>query len=159
VVFDAPPGKMQLRVSVEGSSAQVLDSDVREITVPDLTSAQTVFGTPKVFRARTAREYQQLKTDPDAVPLATREFTRMDRLLIRVPAYGPGGSSPALSVHILNRAGQPMSELTATPALAAGEQQIDLPIAGLAPGEYIVEIAASGEGGDAKELLGFRVVG
>ena len=159
VVFDVPPGKMQLRVSVEGSSAQVLDSDVREITVPDLTSAQTVFGTPKVFRARTAREYQQLKTDPDAVPLATREFTRMDRLLIRVPAYGPGGSSPALSVHILNRAGQPMSELTATPALAAGEQQIDLPIAGLAPGEYIVEIAASGEGGDAKELLGFRVVG
>jgi VWFA-related protein len=159
VVFDAPPGKMQLRVSVEGSSAQVLDSDVREITVPDLTSAQTVFGTPKVFRARTAREYQQLKTDPDAVPLATREFSRMDRLLIRVPAYGPGGSSPALSVHILNRAGQPMSELAATPALTAGEQQIDLPIAGLAPGEYVVEIAASGEGGDAKELLGFRVVG
>jgi VWFA-related protein len=159
VVFDAPPGKMQLRISVEGSGAQVLDSDVREITVPDLTSAQTVFGTPKVFRARTAREYQQLKSDPDAVPLATREFSRMDRLFIRVPAYGPGGSSPALSVHILNRAGQPMSELTATPALTAGEQQIDLPVSGLAPGEYIVEIAASGEGGDAKELLGFRVVG
>jgi VWFA-related protein len=159
VVFDVPPGKMQLRVSVEGTGSQVIDSDVREITVPDLSSAQTVFGTPKVFRARTAREYQQLKTDPDAVPLAAREFSRMDRLLIRVPAYGPGGSTPALSVHMLNRAGQPMSELTATPAITAGEQQIDLPIAGLAPGEYVVEISASGEGGDAKELLGFRVVG
>jgi VWFA-related protein len=159
VVFDVPPGKMQLRVSVEGSGSQVLDSEVREITVPDLTSAQTVFGTPQVFRARTAREYQQIKSDPDAVPIATREFTRMDRLLIRIPAYGPGGSPPPLRVHILNRAGQPMNELTATPAAAAGQQQIDLPIAGLAPGEYVVEISAGGDGGDAKELLGFRVVG
>jgi hypothetical protein len=112
-----------------------------------------------VFRARTVRELQQLKTDPDAVPVAAREFTRMDRVLIRVPAYGPGGSVPALRVHILNRAGQPMSELTASPAAAAGEQQIDVPIAGLAPGEYIVEIAAGGDAGEARELVGFRVVG
>ncbi len=159
VVFEVPPGRMQLRVSVEGSSSQVLDSEVREITVPDLTSVQTVLGTPQVFRARTAREYQQVKADPDAVPIASREFSRMDRLLIRVPAYGPGGSAPALRVHLLNRAGQPMNELAVSPAVAPATQQIELPIAGLAPGEYVVEIAASGEGGEAKELLGFRVVG
>jgi VWFA-related protein len=159
VVFDAPPGRMQLRVSVEGSSSQVLDSEVREIMVPDLTSAQTVLGTPQVFRARTVREYQQVKADPDAVPIASREFSRMDRLLIRVPVYGPGGSTPALSVHILNRAGQPMNELAVSPAVTPATQQIELPIAGLAPGEYVVEIAANGEGGEAKELLGFRVVG
>jgi len=39
------------------------------------------------------------------------------------------------------------------------DQQIDLPLAGFAPGEYVVEIKASGEGGDAKELVGFRVTG
>jgi hypothetical protein len=127
--------------------------------VPDLTSAQTVLGTPQVFRARTVREYQQVKADPDAVPIASREFSRMDRLLIRVPVYGPGGSTPALSVHILNRAGQPMNELAVSPAVTPATQQIELPIAGLAPGEYVVEIAANGEGGEAKELLGFRVVG
>jgi hypothetical protein len=159
VTFEAAPGKMQLRVSVEGNTSQVLDSEVREITVPDLTSPQTVFGTPQVFRARTVREYQQLKTDPDAVPLATREFSRSDRVLIRVPAYGPGGTTPPLSVHLLNRAGQQMSELTVSPAVTPGEHQIDLPIASLAPGEYLVEIKASGEGGEAKELLGFRVTG
>ena len=86
---------------------------MREITVPDLTAPQTLLGTPQVFRARTVREYQQLKADPDAVPLAAREFSRTDRLLVRVPAYGPGGTAPPLSVHILNRAGQPMSELPA----------------------------------------------
>jgi VWFA-related protein len=159
VTFDVAPGKMQLRVSVEGNGSEVLDSEVREINVPDLTSAQTVFGTPQLFRARTVREYQQLKTDPDAVPVAAREFTRTDRLMIRVPAYGPGATAPTLSVHILNRAGQPMSELTAAPAAKSGEQQIEVPVAGLAPGEYIVEIKAGGESGEAKELLGFRVVG
>jgi hypothetical protein len=64
-----------------------------------------------------------------------------------------------MSVHILNRAGQPMNELAVSPATSAAMQQIELPIAGLAPGEYVVEIAATGEGGEAKELLGFRVVG
>ncbi|MBI3490426.1 MAG: hypothetical protein HY047_01295, partial [Acidobacteria bacterium] len=105
------------------------------------------------------REYQQLKTDADAVPLATREFSRSDRLLIRVPAYGPAGTTPALNVHLLNRAGSPMTALQATPAPAAGTQQIDLPLSGLAPGEYLVEIKSSDAGGETKELVGFRVTG
>jgi len=159
ITFDAAPGKMQLRISVEGGGSEVLDSEVREITVPDLTAAQPTLGTPQMFRARTVREYQQLKADADAVPVAAREFTRTDRLFIRVPAYGPGSTTPAVSVHILNRAGQPMNELPVTPAATPGEQQIELPVSGLAPGEYIVEIKASGENGDAKELLGFRVLG
>jgi hypothetical protein len=33
----------------------------------------------------------------------------------------------------------------------------DVPLAGLAPGEYVLEIKATGEGGEAKELVGFRV--
>ena len=159
VTFDAAPGKMQLRVSVEGTASQVLDTEVRELTIPDLTSAQTVLGTPAVFRARTVRELQQLKADPDAVPVTGRDFSRTDRMLIRVPAYGPGGTSPKLSVHLLNRAGSAMTELTAGPAPAQTEQTIDVPLNGLAPGEYVVEIKADGEGADAQQLVGFRVTG
>ena len=159
VTFDAAPGKMQLRVSVEGTGSQVLDTEVRDITVPDLTSAQTVLGTPAVFRARTVRELQQLKADPDAVPVPGREFSRSDRMLIRVPAYGPGGTSPKLTVHLLNRAGSAMIELTAGPAPAQTEQMIDVPLTGLAPGEYVVEIKADGDGADAQQLVGFRVTG
>ena len=58
VSFDAAPGKMQLRLSVESAEGQVLDSEIREITVPDLTS-QLVIGTPEVFHVRTVREFQQ----------------------------------------------------------------------------------------------------
>src|SRR5438067_2127164 len=159
VTFDAPPGKMQLRLSVEGAGAQVIDSEVREITVPDLTAPQATLGTPGLYRARTVREFQQLKTDTDAVPVAAREFSRTDRLLIRVPAYAPGDVPPALTARLLNRAGQPMTDLAVAPvAPSKSDQQIELPLAGLAPGDYIVEVKTAGEG-DVKQLVGFRVTG
>jgi hypothetical protein len=157
VTFDANPGKVQIRMSVTGAASQVLDSETRELTVPDLTSPQTTIGTPEVLRARTPREFQQIKADAAAVPMAAREFSRTDRLIVRVPTYGPGGSTPTLSVHLLNRAGNPMSELAALPSPTAGVQQVDLPLAALAPGEYVIEIKATGEGGEAKEFVGFRV--
>ncbi len=150
---------MQLRLSVEGDAAQVLDSEVRDIAVPDLSSAQTALGTPALFRARTVREFEQLKKDLDAVPLTTREFSRTDRLLIRVPAYGAGGAAPTITAKLLNRTGQTMMDLPVAAATSAGDAQIELPLAALPPGEYLVEVMAAGEGGEAKELVGFRVTG
>jgi VWFA-related protein len=155
VVFDAVPGKMQLRLSVEGNSG-VLDSEVREIDVPDLTGYKTALGTPALFRGRTPRDIQQLKADPQAVPATGREFSRTDRMFLRVAVYGAGG--PALSVHMLSRTGQTMNELPVTPApTPGGDAVVDVPLAGLAPGEYIIEVKATGEGGEAKELIGFRL--
>jgi hypothetical protein len=118
-----------------------------------------VFGTPEVFRARTVREFQQLKADADAVPIAGREFSRTDRLLIRLPAYGPGNTVPTLTARLLNRAGQAMSDVPIIAPSGKGDSQIDLPLAALAPASYVLEIKASGDGGDAKELIGFRVTG
>jgi hypothetical protein len=154
VSFDAPPGKIQLRVSVEGAGSQVLDTEVREITVPDLTGTGTLFGTPEIFRARTVREFQQLKADTSPVPLATREFSRTDRLVIRVPAYG---AEAKLNVALLNRAGAKLSDLAAAAAPLPDVQQIDLPLASLSPGEYVIEIKAAD--GGASELVAFRIVG
>jgi hypothetical protein len=58
---------------------------------------------------------------------------------------------------LLNRSGQAMSEIPVSAAPTGGEQQIDLPLSGLAPGEYVIEIKATADGGEAKELVGFRV--
>jgi len=157
VAFDAQPGKMQLRLSVESADAQVIDSEVREITVPDLTG-QTALGTPAVFRVRTAREFQQLKADAKAVPTAAREFIRTERLLIRVPAYGPAATTPKLTARLLNRAGQAMTDLPVTADPSGAPFEIDVPLASLSAGEYLVEITMAGESG-ARELIGFRVTG
>jgi len=159
VVFDAAPGKVQLRVSVEGPSSQVLDTETRELTIPDLTAAKPTLGTPSVLRARTLPELNRLKADPDAIPTPAREFNRTDRIVVRVPVYGPGGTAPPLKVHILNRGGTPMNELPVTPSARPGEQQIELGVAALPPGEYVLEIKTGDQDGDAKELVGFRITG
>jgi VWFA-related protein len=158
VTFEAKPGTVDLRLSVEGAHAQVLDTEMRQITVPDLTAPQVTLGTVEVLRGRTPREFQQLKQNPDAVPVATREFRRTERLLIRVPAYGPGGQPPALTAQLLNRQGQKMSDLPIAPVPSTSDQQVDLPLASLAPGEYLVEVQAAGDA-NTRQLVGFRVTG
>ena len=151
--FEANPGKAQLRLSVEGSSSQVLDVETREIAIPDLTAADVMLGTPQLMRARTARDLQQIKGNPDAVPVAMRDFSRAERLVVRVPAYGPGDTTPAVSARLLNRNGQPMSDVPVGPSAAPDTQEMELALAALAPGEYILEIKA----GEVSELVGFRV--
>ncbi|MBM3770522.1 MAG: VWA domain-containing protein [Acidimicrobiia bacterium] len=158
VSFEVPPGKIQLRIAVEGTEADTLDSEIRELSIPDLTTPETKFGTPQVFRARNVREAQQARNDPNAVPTGLREFSRTDRVLVKVAAYGPGTVPPTMTARVLNRTGAPMNDLAVTPA-APSVGVIDMPLAGFAVGEYVIEITASGPGGDAKELIGFRVTG
>ena len=158
VTFEAPPGEMQLRLSVEGAGSEVLDSETRGFTVPDLTSPQTKLSTPQLFRARTVREMQQLKADAKPMPAVGRDFSRADRLLIRVNAYGSGTAAPKVSARLLARTGQAMSELAVSPSESAdAPAQIEIPLGGMAPGDYIIEINATGAGGDTQELVGFRV--
>ena len=158
IVFAAKPGQMQLRLAVEDAGQSVLDSEQRDVAIPDLTAAVSL-GTPAVFRARTARDLQVLKSDPDPVPLVAREFSRTDRLLIRVAAYGPGTSVPKVTARLLNRAGQSMNDLPVTAPAAPGERaELELALGPISAGEYLIEINASGEGGEAQQLVAFRVL-
>ncbi len=157
VSFDAPPGKMQLRLSIEGA-ADVLDSETREIDVPDLTTPQTAIGTPGVFRARTQRDFLQLKGDAQATPTAGREFSRAERVFIRIPVYTPGDAPPTVTARLLNRSAQPMGNLAVNPSASdASVKEIDLSLAPMPPGEYLVEIVVAGPGDPITSVLGFRV--
>jgi hypothetical protein len=152
VTFEAPPGSLQLRLSVEGADAQVLDAESRELTVPDLAAASTLFGTPAIYRARTARDVQQLRANPEAAPTAIREFQRTDRLLVRIPAYG---AAAAVAAKILNRAGQAISELPV--AMEGTNAVFEAALASMPSGDYILEISATGT--EVKELVAFRITG
>ncbi len=156
--FDAPPGKLELRMTVEGATGGVLDQEIRNITIPDLTAPQPAISTPRVYSARTPREFQALAGNPNAVPPAAREFSRTTRLLIRFDSYGPGNEVPAPAAALLNNNGQKFTDIPVTPATAGGTHQIDLSLATIPPGEYVVEITVKGATGEAKELVAFRVV-
>jgi VWFA-related protein len=157
LVFDAPPGKLELRMTVEAAgSGGTLDSEIRDITVPDFTAPQVALSTPRVYRSRTAREFQTLLADASAVPAPGREFLRTERLLIRFDAYGPGTEKPDVTAVLMNRAGQKMSDVQIAPGTGA-THQIDLALASFPTGEYLVEITAKGAGGEVKELVPFRL--
>jgi VWFA-related protein len=156
--FDVPPGRVQLRMSVQNGDA-ALDSDDREVIVPDLTATELTFGTPRVSVARNALEFRTLSKDPDAMPTADREFSRTDRLLIRTDAYAPGNAVVTVTSKLLNKQGQRLADIPVTAPAEAGQAfMIDLPLASLAPGEYLLELTAATEGHQsATQLIPFRL--
>ena len=159
VTFEAPPGKVSLRMSIEGKPGDVLDTDDRTIEVPDFTEPKPRLTTPRVYVARTPREFQTIKGDQAAAPTASREFRRTERLLLRLGGVAPGGTgSLTYTARLLNRQGDRMSDLAV--AAAADGATLDIPLAGLPAGEFLIEIAAKDpEGDDTRELIAFRMVG
>ena len=108
-----------------------------------------------MLRARSAREFRDVSANPDAPPAASREFRRTDRLLVRVPLYDARGDA-RVTATLLNGWRQPMRALTAMPeAVADGVTQFDVPLAPLAPGEYVIRISGAG----VAEHVTFRVTG
>ena len=160
VTFDADPGTLQLRMSVEGGG-EVLDTDVREYKVPDMTRPMVGLSTPAVYRAANAREFQAIVGQGDsAVPTASREFRRTERLLVRFEAYAPGNESPVVTARVLNRAGKPMADLPLKAPDAPGRPfSVDVPLAGFPSGEYLIELKVKGQEGEAQELIGMKVSG
>jgi VWFA-related protein len=156
-VFEAPPGSLRLQMSIQDATSQAIDSDVRDITVRDLT-ARVALGTPEVLRARTARDFRSIENDPDAAPVVAREFSRTERLIVRVPAYGPPGVPVTVTSKLLSRSGQVMRGLDVRAAASERlSNQIDVPLAPLAAGEYLLEVTATCSAGDATERMPFRV--
>jgi hypothetical protein len=151
---------MQVRIIVQNDKAQVLDSFQQEVQLPDFSGTDVRLSTPAVLRARTPREFQAITRDADPVPTSLREFRRTDRLLIRFFADVPGGASAAeVGARLLNRVGQKMVDLpAAAPADPSQPYQIDLPLAGLSPGEYVIEIRAKGVSGESTELVAIKVI-
>ena len=156
VNFSTEPGPIELRIVVQNAAGQTIDSVTQTVTVPDYGKAGVAFGTPRVYRGRTARDILLARNNPDAIPTVTRDFSRAERLFIRFDAYAPGGARPDVTAKLLNRAGTSMAEV---PVQAAEGKpfQIDFPLASLGAGEYVIEIQAKAGTASAQQLIGFKV--
>jgi VWFA-related protein len=154
-VFETEPGRLRLRMKIQDAERREVDSDVRDLDVRDVRGRLTI-GTPEFLRARNALEIRALRNNPSPVPVSSREFSRAERLLIRFPAYAPNGTGVSASARLLNFAGQTMRTLEAA-TLTDSVYEIELSLAGLASGEYQIEIVAAGAGEQVSERFGFRV--
>jgi VWFA-related protein len=153
ITFEAAPGPLELRMNVEEATGGTLDSEIRTITVPDLTATEAAISTPRVHRARTVRDFQTIAADPAAVPAVARDFSRTERLLIRFEVYGNATPTAIL----MNRNAQKMADVPVSASAVSGTRQIDLSLAAIAAGEYVLEITAKGATGEAKELIPLRI--
>ena len=156
LAFSALPGQIEMKIVVENDRGQVIDSTTQSLTLPDYNKTEVSFGTARVYRARTAREAMLIRNNPSALPTASRDFSRGERLLIRFDAYTAAGARPDVTAKLLNRAGQPISDVP----ISAPEGQpllIDFPLAALAAGEYVIELDAKGPSGTAQQMLGFKI--
>lgn len=153
ISFEAPPGEVVVKTSVRSAAGDEIDAEVRRLEVADFEAGALSIGTPVLMRSRTPIETRAILAG-EAPPTVAREFDRLDRLFIRFSVYGAGPAQP--TVHLLNRQAKALLPLPAAP-LADGTYQIDLPLASIARGDYLVSIeAASGEE-SARALVPVRV--
>jgi len=155
LVFETPPGRLKLQMSIEDGAARVIDTDIRDVLVTPMT-APVAIGSAEVLRARNVRDLRAVATDPKAAPVAAREFSRAETLLIRVPAYAPNGA-PEVTAKLASKLGSTMRELIVNPGPRPNTYQIDLPLAGLASGDYSVQFVVKSAEGQAKDSVEFHV--
>jgi VWFA-related protein len=155
-VFEAAPGRIRIEMSIEDADERRIDTDVRDVSVARFQGPVRL-GTPEVFRLRTARELRAVEADPEAPPVAAREFTRDERLLVRVAASGVD-AEVSVSARLVSRLGSVMREsLPVSDGPRSGLHQVDVPLAGLAVGEYTIELTATGAAGSVKDAVRFRL--
>lgn len=155
-VFDAAAGRFDVDMSILGPTGSLLDMDARSVPVPDFAGEDVVLLEPEFVRTHSALEFREASANAEAAPSPSREFSRTERLLVRIPAYGPGGSPASVTARLLNRSGQVMTELGRAPG-EGGVAQFDLQLAPYAPGEYALEIAAVAGEKRARRLVTFRI--
>ena len=157
--FDAPAGRVQLDMTILGERGEQLDLDARDLEVPSTGTARTLLLPPVLIATRSAREFREVSADENAVPAPSREFSRTERLVVRVPAFAPGSSTPRVSARLLNRSGQIVRELAPIDETSGGVVQFDLPLAPLAPGDYFLLVTATADAGAAEERVSLRITG
>jgi VWFA-related protein len=157
--FPSPPGAVQLRVTERDATGNILDEERRPFVVPDFSSGSLAVGVPILLRARTVVEARALAEGRPATPYAGREFGRTDRVFVRVSTYGGAAADAGVSARLTNKADATLLEMPAARlAGSATTYQVELPLASIARGDYLIAIAASHGEERTRALVPIRVL-
>jgi len=149
---------LQIVATIRSAEGQTVSEETRAIVVPDMTRATLGITSPTVVVARNPAELKTLSTN--TVPFAGREFVRTDRLFVRFAVFGAAASRANVSARLLSRSGSVLLTLeTSRSADAPGACQIDLPLASIARGDYVIAVAAEAGDDRAEALVPLRVSG
>jgi VWFA-related protein len=154
--FVVAPGTLRLTISFRNSAGEVIDREMRSLTIADPAGTPLGLPTPAVFRARAPREWRALRSARAPVPTAVRDFAAGDRLLVRVDAFGAAAGAAQATARLVNRSGVDGAPI---PVAARGEGrfEIDLPLSSIARGEWLLAITATAGEDRAEAMLPFRI--
>ena len=157
--FPAVPGPVQLQLTVRDAAGNVVDEDRRPFSVPDLSAANLAVGVPMLLRARTAADARLFAEGRPATPFAGREFVRTDRLFVRFSVFGESARAADVSAQLTNKTGRTLLELPIVP-MPGGDSayQVELPMASIARGDYLLALAARHGEERARALVPVRVL-
>jgi VWFA-related protein len=155
--FEAPPGPLQISMTIAGKANRVIGSDVRYLDVPRLDAARPYIAAVELIRPRSLPEFIAMQSEAGLMPTEVRAFHRQDRLLVRVRAFAAAGQ-PDVAVRLLNRVRHPLMELPKVQVID-GAAQFDLPFARFPKGDYLLEIRAMSGAETVSQLVPIRVAG
>jgi VWFA-related protein len=157
--FPAAPGAVQLQLTIRDAAGNIVDEDRRPFSVPDLSAANLAIGVPVLLRARTVADARLLAGGTPAIPYAGREFVRTDRLFVRFSVFGESAGAADVSAQLTNKTGGTLLELPIVP-MPGGESsyQVELPMASIARGDYLLAVAARHGEERARALVPVRVL-
>jgi hypothetical protein len=152
--FESAVGPLLAQMEIQDVAGRVIDHDVRDLVIGGFPGPVT-FGTAAVFRTRTMRELREVTAGEPVAPVASRQFSRTEHLVVRVPVVSRSGE-PTVTVKLGSALGGSMRELPVT--VDDGRvAQVDLALAALASGAYTLEFSARTPGGSALDRITFSV--
>jgi VWFA-related protein len=156
IIFNASPGTVQLDLTIRDSTGEMIEREQRTITVPDIGKTTLALTTPIVSRARSAAEFRHLMSGMEPAAFAGRDFSRSDRLLLRVSPYGTASTDAEVTAQLLGPRGTTLAELPIH-ADESGGFRLDLPLSSLATGEFLIAIAARTPAERVEALVPLRI--
>jgi VWFA-related protein len=155
--FTATPGSVQLDFTIYDPTGEVIDREQRELSIPDPAETTLALATPILSRARTAAEMRALLAAPAPVVFAGREFSRTDRVTLRVQTYGTAAAAAAVTAQLLGPRGNTLVTLPIRRAARGSGYQLDLPLTSLSTGEFLVAIAARTDADHVETFVPIRM--
>ena len=155
--FKSPAGTLQLDFTLRDSAGEMIDREQRAVTVPDLEKTTLALTTPVVSRARSAAEFRSLLGGSQPVAFAGREFSRSDRLVVRVTPYGTASNDAEVTAQLVGPRGTTLAELPIHAEGEGGAFRLDLPLSSLATGEFLIAIAARTPAERVEALVPLRI--
>jgi VWFA-related protein len=157
--FPVSPGDVKVALTVRDKENRVVDTEIRIVKVPAVEAQSLAWSSPTLLRGRSPIEMRAINGDPNPPPFAGREFSRADRLLVRMSLFGDASDATVTS-RLVGRQGRQLATLPIAPLAGRSEvYQIDLPLQSVAPGDYVIAVEASKGRARAETFVAIRVGG